>query len=470
MMFGGQRLHRPTITGRMRTDPGPLLLIGVVVALTTALTSAVTPLITRTSDRAIAQAVHHAGPRGDVVATFPTDHDDERQGARDPRAAAEVRLNTITAQRQLPKQAAAVLGPGRASLTTNALHLLGAGPGRYLSLAYLAGPGGTPRVHYTAGGPPTATVGIAADLWPVHVAVSEPTAAALGLEVGDRLTAADDHGRASDVRVSGIFVADDPRDAAWRTVPQLLHPTHGVSEGVPRSTGAALVSSDALPDLRLAVPPDALIERIAFSPRPTQVTWAASEDVARSVVSLKASPGPALGEPAWDSGLDQVLEDGRAQVAAARGQADVLLLGLMACALLLLWQAGDLLVRRRAGSLVQTRERGGTLLGIGAELFVEAAVFAIAGAGLGLLCTRLAIRDSGWAWWIPIPFAASLAAALTGAVLASRLTDPRRTPANRTARRVAATSKRVRRVLLRGSRPRGGRAQPRRPAAAWRGG
>ena len=113
-----------------------------------------------------------------------------------------------------------------------------------------------------------------------------------------------------------------------------------------------------------------------------------------------------------------------------------------------LWQAADLVVRRRARSLVLTRERGGTLLGIAAELFVEAAVFAVGGAAVGLLVTRLAVQDSGWAWWLPVPLVASLAAALTGAALASRLTDPRRTPANRTARRVAATAHRLRRVLF----------------------
>ena len=37
MMPGRPRLHVPSIVGRMRTDPGPLVLMAVVVALTTSL-------------------------------------------------------------------------------------------------------------------------------------------------------------------------------------------------------------------------------------------------------------------------------------------------------------------------------------------------------------------------------------------------------------------------------------------------
>ena len=316
------RVHGPSVVGRIRSDPGPLVLIGLVVALTTALTSAVSPLILRTSDRALADAVRQSGSRGLVVATFPGADEDIGPRRRDPRAAARFRVEVIGAQRQLPKRIAALVRPATASITTPELHLLGAGPGRYLSLAYLVGAAGSPHVRYTAGGPPRATVGgdeasteVPADAasWPVQVAVSQQTATALGLRPGDRLEAEDVQARPVDLRVSGIFVAQDPDEAAWQTNAGLLHPAQGVSAGVEQTSAAALVSSEALPDLRLAIPADDLTERVTLSPRPEKLRWVQSTELVRAIVSLKASPGNALGQVAWDSDLDRVLSDGRAR-------------------------------------------------------------------------------------------------------------------------------------------------------------
>ena len=73
------RLHRPTITGRLRSDPGPLLLTGLVVALSAALTSAVAPLTEQTAYRAIEHTVRDAGLRATAVSythlTLPTNRE-----------------------------------------------------------------------------------------------------------------------------------------------------------------------------------------------------------------------------------------------------------------------------------------------------------------------------------------------------------------------------------------------------------
>ena len=419
------RLHAPTLVGRIRSDPVPLLLMGLVVALTTALTSAVAPLTTRTSDRALAGVVRQAGPTGVVVATFPRSDDEVERRVRDPGAVARFRTEALQTQRQLPARVAAVVRPGVASVTTPGLQVLGGGPGRYLTLAFVDSAAGAPRVRFVAGRPPQA-----AATRSVQVALSQASASALGVRAGDRLDTQDDQVRPVAVRVSGIFVADDDTDARWQVSSQLLHPDSGVSEGVRRTAAAALVSSAAYPDLRLAVPSDDLTEQVLFTPRPDRVRWATSADLVRAIGSLKASPSLALGKTAWDSNLDRVLTDGRAQVAAARGQADVLLVGLLACALLVLCQVAGLLVSRRTGSVVLTRERGGTLLGVAVELFLESAVFAAAGAAVGLLLTGLVVGDVGRSWWLPVPFVAAGAAGATGAVVASRATDVQDTKAS----------------------------------------
>ncbi len=453
-MLARPRLHVPSIVGRMRTDPGPLVLMAVVVALTTSLLAVAGPLTTRASDQALADAVRRAGAQGAVVGTFDRGEIVYDTRTRDPKAAEKLRAAVNGAQLLLPDRVADVVQPGMTSVTTTPLQLLDAGPGRYLTLAYLDGPAGPPRVRYVSGGPPRATVGadraeaeVTADAapWPVQVALSRAAATALGLRPGDRLTMKDQEGRPVAARVSGIFVASDPGERAWQPVPQLLQPVQGVSAGVHSAAAGALVSAAALPDLQLAVPAADLNQRIVASPRPDAVRWSDSDELVRAIGFLKASP-QVPGGAVWDSALDQVLEDGRSEVAAARGQADVLLLSLLVCALLVLWLAADLLVRRRAPSVLLTRERGATLAEIAAELFIEAAGWVLAGVVIGILCAWLALGDTGWSWWFAVPFLAAAAAGARGAALASRATDPRRTPANRNARRVLARGRQLRRV------------------------
>ena len=451
------RLHRPTITGRVRTDPGLLLLIGLVVALATALTAAVAPLTERTADRAIAHTVREAGARGAVVATLPREDEDPRGQSRDPLSVVKLRQDADYVQETMPAGLAAVVSLGVSSVTTPPLHLLDAGPGRYLRLAYLDTPRGAPEVTYSAGGPPQASVGadqsdvsVPADAgpWPVQVALSEASATALGLAPGDRLPAEDVQHRPVDIQISGIFTATSPGDDTWQSSPELLHPVQGVTEGVERVSAAALVSPEALPDLRLAVPLDDLTHRVVFHPRPEMLRWQSSSELAQEVVSLKASSSLARGKVSWDSLLDRVIADGRGQVATARGQAQVLLVGLLASVLLVLALAARLLVRRRAGSVALARERGASLIDIGAELFVEALLVAVAGTAAGLLTTWLLVGGVGWRWTLPVVAVAALAGPVLGVVHAAGSTDVRRTPANRTARRTTARARRLRRYLL----------------------
>ncbi|MBJ7358899.1 ABC transporter permease [Nocardioides sp.] len=451
------RPHGPTILGRARTDARLLLLTGLVIALVSAFTAAVGPLTERAADRAIAEAVRDAGDRSAVVATFPREDEDPRGQTRHPLAAVELRQDTDYARFTMPPELAAVVRPGVASLSTTSLQLLDAGPGRYLRLVYLDPPDGGPAVTYVAGGPPEGTVGpdqadvtvpAGAEPWPVQVAVSEAVAAALSLQPGDRLPSQDEQARPVDIRVSGVFAATSVADDAWRTTPELLTPVQGVTEGVERTSAAALVSEASLPDLRLAVPVDDLTQRVSFAPQPSRLGWGESAELARAVVSLKASAGLARGRVSWRSGLDSVLDDGRGDVAAARGQADVLLVGLNAGALLVLLLAAQLLAGRRAASVALARERGASLTGVGAELVVESLAVAAAGVTAGLLVTRTLVGEARWGWSVPVLVVASFAVPLLGAVSAARATDVRRSPANRGARRLAARSRRVQRYLL----------------------
>ncbi|WP_026146177.1 FtsX-like permease family protein [Nocardioides sp. Iso805N] len=451
------RWHGPTIVGRLRSDAALLVLMGLVVALTAVLTAAVLPVSDRAADRATVAAVRDAGLDAAVVATLPRDADGLLATTRDPRSADELRGVAASARAQIPPRLATILQPGVTTVTTPALHLLVGDPGRYLQLTYADTPTGSPAVTYLAGGPPGSSAGphhpevsIKPDAapWPVQVAVSRAVARALGVKPGDHLTAEDDRHRPIRVRISGVFSPVRPREATWQLRTELLGPVRSVSQGVEQITGGALVSAESLPDLRLAVPSDDLAQHITYATRASHVRWHESDTLAREFAHLQVSPDKSGDGLSWDSSLGQVLADARARITAAQGQAQVILVGLIATALLVLALAARLLVSRRSDSVTIARERGASLLDIAGELFIEAVLVAAIGTALGLATARLLAGGAGWTWCLPVLAVAALAAPVQGAVLAARATSLRRVPANRSARRTLDRARRMRRLTV----------------------
>ncbi|WP_395656317.1 FtsX-like permease family protein [Nocardioides sp.] len=456
-MIRRPRLHGPTIAGRLRSDAPLLVLMGLVVAVTTLLTASVAPVGDHAADRAVAAAVEDAGLDGAVVASPPRDPYGSVDFSRDPSAADQVRRTAERAQAALPARLAAMLDPGIASVTTPQIHLLDHGPGRYLVLTYLDTPHGSPAVRYLEGRAPRP--GAPADEgpveverggppWPVEVAVSRPVARALAIGPGDRLPGEDDQHQPIRIRVSGVYAATDPQAAAWQLSPELLDPARGDLQGVEQVTGGALVSSDSLPDLQLAVPSNELARHVTFPTRSAVVRWRNTEAITREVAHLQVSADATATGLTWDSALGAVLTNARDQVTAAQGQAQVVLVGLVASALLVLALAAQLLVSRRRGPIVVARERGASLVEVAGELLVEAVVVAAVGTTLGLVAADLLVGGVGWAWAVPVVAVAVLAAPVYGAVVAARSTSVRRVPANRSARRAIDRTRRARRLAV----------------------
>lgn len=452
------RLHLPTVRGRLRTDRGLLVLSAAVVAVVTALLAAVAPLTVRTADRAVEDSVRDAGARGAVVAAVPQP-DSRGERERDPDSVARLAADEASARARMPRVLADAVRPGVVSLTSKPLQLTGAGPGRYLRLAYVATPAGTPGVTWVEGEAPGSSArpgqeAVALDPgappWPVQVGLSTSAASALGVGAGDRLEVEDEARRAVDVRVSGVFEADAPDDAAWLAVPGLLSAATGTTEGVQRTSATALVVDASLPDLRIAVPSDDLSQKVSFVPVPQDVTWHGAPELRRAVVGLQSGAQTGAGGPGFDSLLDRVLDTALLQVATARGQAQVLLLGLTASALLVLVLAAQLLVRRRAGTLVLARERGAGLLDLGLELGAESLLVTAVGTALGLGVVVLLLGSVGWAAVLPVVAVALGAAPVLGALEAARATGARRVPANRAARRTLRRARATRRLVLEG--------------------
>ncbi|HEV7654452.1 MAG TPA: FtsX-like permease family protein [Mycobacteriales bacterium] len=410
-----------------------LLLAAVVVGVATLLASAVPVAIGRTADDAVRDAVTRAGTDATVVVNAPFEEEDPSQRLRVSRTAAILDQDASLARFQLGPALAAAFRPPVPALRSTLLQVTGGGPGRTFRLAYVGGA----RVAWVAGGPPAAAVPAAAagDVvppdsgpWPVQVALSQPVAAALGVGPGDRVPVRDPRGQALDVRVSGVFRPLDAADPGWGTAPLLAG----------GATTAGLLSADSVPDARLALNPDEVTPTVTFTPEPSRLRSRDAEPFAAAIVALKASSGT---EEAsffrWQSGLDGVLRDAQARIVAATAQADVLLVGLVVSAALMLLLAADLLVRRRTPVLATLRERGASLPQLGAGLVGESAVVALVGAAAG--------RAAGL-WTVPVLVVAVLATPGFGLWAAARATPARRVPANRTARRSAARTRQLRRA------------------------
>lgn len=439
-------VHLPTVLGRLRSDRALLVLSGLVVAVTTALGAAAGPLAAHAADRAVVAAVRDAGDRATVVASLRAWDDVPGDDAAVDDSAAEVRQDAERVQDSLPARLDAVLRPGVATVTTTPLQLLDGGPGRYVQLAFVASADGGPSLTWTSGREPRATRAPRPGV--VRVALSDAAAEALDLRVGDVVPARDERGRDVTVRVAGTFRPDRADDPAWQVAPLALAPTTGAAGDGQRTAATALVTAAALPDLRRALPGDALGRRVVFVPEPAQLTWSAAPGLEQTVVALQSGAAGAVGATRWDTVLDAVLRDVRAEVASARGQAQVLLAGLLAVASLVLVLAGQLLVGRRAQALGTARERGASLPGLALELVLESVLVATAGAAVGLVTVRVLAGDAGWQWSLPVVLVASVSPPLLGAASAAAATRRDRVPANRSARRSRARAAAGLRVLV----------------------
>ncbi|MGX6607336.1 FtsX-like permease family protein [Micromonosporaceae bacterium Da 78-11] len=465
--------HWPSVRGRARADAGPLLLTAVVVALISLLAGSVPVLLRDTADDAVRQAVQQAGSAGDVVASARWEDDADPDGGRDrrPYLAEDVDALRERAVSQLRDTLLGVLRPPVAVALGPTTLYISDGSLRSVRLAYLASDDG-PNVTWVDGAAPGPSVPASrADVrvpdfgppWPVHIGISESTAAALDIGPGDRIPLADEHADQKNVVVSGIFRPLDRADPAWQSAPWLLDPVAGSDRAGTLRFGG-LLSAESLPDARLAFGFEELPRTVRFAPDPERLTWDTAEAIATSAAQLEATSASSADEgtgSAWNTRLDTVLRDARGQVHAATAQASVLLIAVLTGAVLVLLLAADLLVRRRTMALVVARRRGAGLPALGVELLLESVLVAVlsAAAGLALAAVLLppatvpSVFGSGLPvaslfWALPVVLAAAGAGPVFGLLTAARATRDKRVPANRTARRWVARTAQMRRAAV----------------------
>jgi putative ABC transport system permease protein len=433
---------------RARVDLWPLLVTALVVALAVGLTDAMPRLLNDRADAAVRAAVAQADPAAALVVTSTYG-----AGAADPTAdATDTTMGVDDAARRiedaLPPSVRPVLEPVVADATSTdlALSTPGLPTGGVLWMSYLWA-GQQPAVRWLTGSAP----GSPGPDEAVQLGLSEAVAQVLGVGAGDTFQAVKADHSTFPVLVTGVFDAQDPADPVWTARPEVLQPRVVGAGGAQTTVVGGLLSAASLPAARSALEPDGVTRTFRFPVDSRAVDYAGSRALLTQIAALEAAPEllavPGQG-PTVTSGLDLVLTQARARVAATWSQAAVVLAGLAGAAVLVLLVAADLLARRRSGALRTMRARGYSLGGIAAASGAESAVVVGAGAAVGLvLGAAVAPGAVTWPGVAVVVLAGVVAPPVVAAVTASR-SDVRRVPTDRHGRRLAQRVRTVRRASM----------------------
>jgi len=438
---------------RAAADAWPLALSAALLLLAVVLADATPRLLTSVADEATRAAVA-AYPAAGLTVTAPFD-DAFVSADRDQTTAERVAVDGRTIEAALPPALARVLDPPSGLVSTTYLTTATPGGAVSLQMAYLWRDGfaGVDWLEgHAPGVPPSGVFGSSDGVpWPVAVGLSAPVAAQLGAHPGDHLAISGPDGSQLDVTVSGIFRAREPADPLWGQAPGLLEPvTLGANAGR-RTVVGALLSSDSVPDARLALPPQTVTRTFTLRLRPEAVVFADLGAVARAAAALEAAPttlgllGP---RPKVWTQLDWLAHAIQARVRAAGAQASVLLVGTLGASAAVLVLAAWLLVRRRAVVLSRHRARGASLAAVGLGLAVEqAALCVVVGAAALALAQRLVPGPISLPWVLPLLAVATLAVPVLGAATAAGATARRASSVEPDRRRSLQPSQ-VRRAAL----------------------
>ncbi|MEV4352527.1 ABC transporter permease, partial [Actinoplanes sp. NPDC049596] len=425
-------IHWASVRGRARAGAGPLALVAAVVLVITLLAAAVPPLRESTADDAARDAVRKAGSDATVQASSPWGDDYGPTGGRirDENLADSMNDLADQAESQLDPGLRAVLRPPVITATSVPFKVVEGTAPRSFQLAYARDNVGGPAVTWVAGHAPGATVDgpkeipLNGPLWETQVGLSESVAAELGLRPGDHVPVEDELRNKYNVLVSGIFRPVRADDPAWSTIPWVVRPVPALSS-VGSTRVGGLLSNESLPDARLALQAEQLRRTAWYAPDPDRLSWESAQRLAGTVASLKAgsaSSGDRDTSLRWNTQLDSVLTDVRAQIDAASAQASVLLIAVLAGAVLVLLLAADLLVRRRAGALITARQRGAGLPGLATELVIESVSVTVPAAAIGLVGAYALTGGAALGWAAPVVLGAIVAGPLLGTLTAARAT------------------------------------------------
>ncbi|MGH3717071.1 MAG: hypothetical protein ACRDT4_26960, partial [Micromonosporaceae bacterium] len=223
-----------------------------------------------------------------------------------------------------------------------------------------------------------------ADALSVEAVVSAETAAALRLRVGSTFEILGERHSSPplQVRISGVFRANDPAEPIWQDHPQSLHP------GIPRP-----LSSDPPTYLGTALLHPEAVGALAAIGWGSEVTFRHRLDERRLHAGQTGALATALGQLATgahgvpeaylDTGLDHLVTQFQARRGAVAAVVAVVLAGLLGALLGVLLLGVRLAAERRREELRLWRARGASLPTVAGTLAAECALPVLPAALLG---------------------------------------------------------------------------------------
>jgi putative ABC transport system permease protein len=429
---------------RLRTEVGVVALLVALVALTSFLFAGAPRLFNLIADAALVDQLRSAAVVDRDLELSSTAISPVAPSDPDPLAAVDDLSGEYLAA--FPDSIARLIGERRFSITSPRFWL--PVPPRYptyLSLRYQDGLDGAIRLVAgrlpASNGEPLPVATLEFDVEPpplpatpprIEIAVSEATAAEIGVDIGTTLAVRLDGTSPTvrgfvlrlieaEFRVVGIFAVDDPEAEIWYENRALQRPEIGGSDENPIAYATALVAPEAYADLAASRLPFQFAWRFFLTPERADVGQLDRlvPDLRRiQAVNADATFGSYLpGTLVLRTGLVGVIERYLAARSAAEAVLTVAAIGPFALAVGAIAMLAVLLVIRRRASLELARGRGASgLLVLAAQLW-EGVLLAGGASLVGLLLAVQLVpgRGSSLSQWLAIATAAAAALAMVAA-------------------------------------------------------
>lgn len=277
----------------------------------------------------------------------------------------------------------------------------------------------TERIWFTSGAEPRPwefdeTVAAAEN--PIEIALSERSAAEMGVSVGDLLSYT-----TGPLVVAGIYEPVDPDDPYWSHVYDLARPSVIRETGMPpRIQASAYVAPGLALSLREPFVTGILQAWIPVDPE--AYSFSDAEALGSQTRNLTATPIglPDFGQLNLATSFPQVLDEAIAAVAATTALIALSASGLLGVLVATYALSIQALVRRRRASLSLAAARGASLRQLRVVMVLEACAVALPGSALAIAAAALLIPQRiGLDGWL-----APAVLALTPVVLAAVLVAP----------------------------------------------
>lgn len=274
------------------------------------------------------------------------------------------------------------------------------------------------RIRYVAGAAPQPWVGdpaAASEQGPIEIALSQKSAAAMKVTVGDVL----DYSPAP-LRVAGIYEPVDPEDTYWTHTYDLVRPSYIRDSTNPPSIQATVyVAPDSIVALNQLFLAGILTAWIPVDA--TAYSFADRQTLATQVRNATATPLslPEFNSLTFRTSFAEVIESTEAKVAAMSALVALSASGLLGVLVATYALSIQTLVRRRRFSLSLASARGASYGQLRAVMVIESALIAVPGAIVAIAAAAILIPERvGIDGWMA-PVALALVPLMLAAILVS---------------------------------------------------